>query len=474
MTSNCEHSALATGPSRYASISGFNPPTQQQIKDALSTASSTTSQTRRRDANAIQECSPGTFPAPLVLPNDELFYDPECPGQTMKEWAGERKKISAKAKRKVVYVAAPPSIHKDASFIQDWTLPTSLVGKVPPPDASAAPRTGDVLEYLEAFYHGVAVRPFPTPLSFGLWEDEEPAPKHSRGLSKSSSPRYISLQTSTSATRVRVRTDPDKTFPKQLCLDDILDLAIEELPADAYALLLVVEHDLYEGDDDDFCCGRAYGGSRVAVVSGSRYRPELDVDASVERVHAWPASHCQLYIEECCAAYDREQGGSKRKKGTKRRKLDKEGPEDITGTSQSSLRRPLELAVKSHNAALASLSAPLPQTRSLALSELWLSRVCRTAAHELGHCFGIDHCVYYACSMQGTASLGEDARQPPYLCPVDLAKLLSAIGGTASAEQRTKDRYEAIKRYCAKHTGTPLFDAFAAWIEGRLLDLAFQ
>jgi archaemetzincin len=94
------------------------------------------------------------------------------------------------------------------------------------------------------------------------------------------------------------------------------------------------------------------------------------------------------------------------------------------------------------------------------LSSLWLSRMCRTASHELGHCFGIDHCVYYACIMQGSASLSEDTRQPPYLCPVDCAKLVHATGSTA------RERYLALLEYCNKATnrGTHSFTAFAAWL----------
>jgi archaemetzincin len=94
------------------------------------------------------------------------------------------------------------------------------------------------------------------------------------------------------------------------------------------------------------------------------------------------------------------------------------------------------------------------------LSSLWLSRMCRTASHELGHCFGIDHCVYYACIMQGSASLSEDTRQPPYLCPVDCAKLLHATGSTA------RERYLALLEYCNRATNheTHFFSAFAAWL----------
>ncbi|KAE9044155.1 hypothetical protein PF010_g14428 [Phytophthora fragariae] len=94
---------------------------------------------------------------------------------------------------------------------------------------------------------------------------------------------------------------------------------------------------------------------------------------------------------------------------------------------------------------------------------LWLARVCRTASHELGHCFGMDHCVYYACSMQGSAGLSEDARQPPYLCPVDLAKVLCATGAD------TSDWYRALLKFCERFEDQDrTFAAFSAWLRHRL------
>lgn len=114
-------------------------------------------------------------------------------------------------------------------------------------------------------------------------------------------PNLIGLNTSTESIGIRWRPSPDGIFPGQLNLDDLLDTAISILPADAYALLMLVEHDLYEDEDDDFCCGRAYGGSRVAVASMARYDPHLDERQNVERNHAWPASHCESYMRACCA-----------------------------------------------------------------------------------------------------------------------------------------------------------------------------
>ena len=69
--------------------------------------------------------------------------------------------------------------------------------------------------------------------------------------------------------------------------------------------------------------------------------------------------------------------------------------------------------------------------------------------------------------MQASASLAEDVRQPPYLCPADLAKLLRATG----ADER--QRYEALLTFCGRHgdRGAGWFKAYEAWIAGRLREL---
>ncbi len=54
---------------------------------------------------------------------------------------------------------------------------------------------------------------------------------------------------------------------------------------------------------------------------------------------------------------------------------------------------------------------------------LRLLRTFKLAAHEIGHIFGLKHCVFYKCLMNGTNSLTETDRSPVHLCPVCLAKL---------------------------------------------------
>lgn len=38
---------------------------------------------------------------------------------------------------------------------------------------------------------------------------------------------------------------------------------------------------------------------------------------------------------------------------------------------------------------------------------LLLLRACRLLTHEIGHLFGIDHCTFYSCLMNGSSDLGK-------------------------------------------------------------------
>ena len=59
---------------------------------------------------------------------------------------------------------------------------------------------------------------------------------------------------------------------------------------------------------------------------------------------------------------------------------------------------------------------------------LSLLRSCKVLAHETGHMFGIRHCTFYRCVMNGSNHLGETDSQPLHLCPVDLRKLNHSVG----------------------------------------------
>jgi archaemetzincin len=69
---------------------------------------------------------------------------------------------------------------------------------------------------------------------------------------------------------------------------------------------------------------------------------------------------------------------------------------------------------------------------------LFTRRSLNLLAHEAGHIVSINHCVNYACVMQGANSLEEHDSHPMHLCPVDLQKV-QLNGG-----MDRKDRYRKL------------------------------
>ncbi|KAG6844062.1 hypothetical protein H0H87_010060 [Tephrocybe sp. NHM501043] len=433
----CKHDSLVFYQSTYAECAGYiRPPPEKLVAATLTTG--------RVNKDAGPNTSPGTFPAPLVLPEDDLSLDPRCPQQSLRSWLREKDRNPVTPDKNVIYVAAPPRVNFEVDFMRSWVLPRTKSSE----RGIKTPSIDDVSEYLQAFYHGLPVKPLPAALTFTSWDT--PTKTETKTIFEAVIPKYIGLNITTECVGIRVRASRDGIYAAQLNLDDCLDAAISILPEDAYALLLLVDHDLFESDDDEFVCGRAYGGSRVAVISTARYHPLLDSEHNVDRRHSWPASHCTKYVRKCCASTEPSSKPPKKKARLQ--------PEERLLRSMSSAFRNQHHTTPMWAALSAFTSIPFSSPSPAALSGLWLGRVCRTASHELGHCFGMEHCVYYACAMQGSASLAEDSRQPPYLCPVDLAKISLATGSTEES------RYQALLSFCAQHEDNQLFLSYAAWI----------
>ena len=74
--------------------------------------------------------------------------------------------------------------------------------------------------------------------------------------------------------------------------------------------------------------------------------------------------------------------------------------------------------------------------------EVWaLRRSLKVMAHEIGHMFGMDHCTFYECVMNGANHLAETDRRPVHLCPVCLRKLHHAVGFDPAARYRRLARF---------------------------------
>ncbi|CAF1077189.1 unnamed protein product [Adineta ricciae] len=69
------------------------------------------------------------------------------------------------------------------------------------------------------------------------------------------------------------------------------------------------------------------------------------------------------------------------------------------------------------------LQTPLTEEHRI----IMLRRCIKILLHEVGHLFGLNHCIYYICLMNGANNEREMDRQPLLLCPVCLHKLYSSL-----------------------------------------------
>ncbi|KAI0887753.1 uncharacterized protein GGS22DRAFT_88646 [Annulohypoxylon maeteangense] len=450
----CSHEALLLEPSAYAKEVGYSWPSSDR-RLAATTKSGRNPLIRKGQkvedveklSEAIANNLSGTFPGPLILPGDELALDPKDPPQSFRSWLNEglRKNRKLNRKCKTLYVAIAPEITSSVSFMKAGLQPSVRKGsRVTATKSLDPPSPEDIIKYTGAFYHGLLVEAFPGSFQFVPWDESKKSRK------SDSDTGYVGLLAGKNSTRIRYRPSPDGVFKYQLNLNDLIDAAIEMLTGDAYSLLLLVNHDMYEDEDDVFCCGRAYGADRVAVVSTARYHPALDDHANIDFAHMWPTSHCKSYVDQLC--------------GEEGLRQDTEMATRVANTS-GPLRAAVEAIRGFENSALEDPRG------------LWFSRITRTVVHELGHCLGFAHCVYYACAMQSSSCMAEDLRQPPYLCPVCLGKVSHAIAcelegrDEAGKYEYVKDRYRSIADFCDswKHVG--LFAGYGAWLRARLEQL---
>lgn len=76
---------------------------------------------------------------------------------------------------------------------------------------------------------------------------------------------------------------------------------------------------------------------------------------------------------------------------------------------------------------------------------LCLRRTLKTASHELGHMFSLQHCTAYECNMCGSNNREESDRRPLAECPECMAKICWAT------ETEPGPRYEKLHAFCRRH-----------------------
>jgi archaemetzincin len=97
-----------------------------------------------------------------------------------------------------------------------------------------------------------------------------------------------------------------------------------------------------------------------------------------------------------------------------------------------------------------------------AAAKLVLLRAMKVMVHELGHMFGIYHCTFHACVMNGSNHLEESDRSPLHLCPIEVRKLHHTVGFDPVS------RYRALASFYDAHG----FSDEAVWVRERLARIA--
>jgi archaemetzincin len=180
--------------------------------------------------------------------------------------------------------------------------------------------------------------------------------------------------------------------------------------SDAFAVIGVTMEDLYSSEGDLFIAGMAAGVSKAAVLSFARYHPRIRMHFQNWYDYGYVAQSAEYsYFEE----------GKPRPKN-----VSTHAPEVLDKESQAN----------------------------------YLRRAGKLVVHELGHVYGIDHCVHYHCVMNGTGHLVEDFSAPAHLCGVCLRKVQFRMGFEVVA------RYERLKDVFQRG----VLQKEARWVERRL------
>ena len=102
------------------------------------------------------------------------------------------------------------------------------------------------------------------------------------------------------------------------------------------------------------------------------------------------------------------------------------------------------------------------EKRGADYESLLLRRSGKVLVHETGHMFGLEHCIFFRCVLNGSNHLAESDSRPLHLCPVCLRKLQYSVGFDVAS------RYRSLLRF---YRGVG-FDDEAQWIANRLQAIA--
>lgn len=422
---------------------------------------------------------------------------PSDGSQSFEAFRDHSKRRRIKEHRTKIYIAKGPEYTRRCKA-QLKQQGANMYHALNPNDWFHQPDLEDICDYISAFYFDLEVQSLDLGLKFTTATRE---PSTNLGVSEH---RLRLISGAAHAGRGTVKMQDRKSVPLDPADKDDEDeewsfrselesyggwhLDIQDLgsyiqtivPGDACALVVLLEHSLFDPTDDIVHYQVSNPGRKYAMVSLTGLSPPFRSKRPYIRASLlWP-------ISALVSAPDTYKGM---------------GPEEYPILAATEAFLPFlksddsnfdlanrEFDVSTIIETCKRQDVGLKTSDTKLMVQFWLYRVCTTVAHELGHCMGIRFHCYNTCVMENVDNSYEfdksqDVPMAPYLCLSCLRKVIFALhiergidpyipssADTGPKVDKPKEylRYENIVDAITYHKENPSFVAYSAWLDNMI------
>ncbi|KAG5749313.1 hypothetical protein H9Q69_013350 [Fusarium xylarioides] len=411
MSDSCNHQTVYVNCSSAAADAGFVRPSPEERTLAMSKTGRLARGTYLAREDAVDD--EHTFPGPLVLPQDHITENPSEQGQSCKDWFAmqtTQQRCEAISTRNRIYLYNPPSLKHLSEEMQSWMNPILPQGIAPGPErwTWTLKEYRQLIVYLRAFFTTMHI----SQCSLGTTHFVPIQGRKRVHFADAPKTSVVGFTVSEDgeAFEIRHRPSPDGLSRMQLNVSDLKTALLQNKAQAAHSVVMVVNHDLYEDEEEEYITERVWVADGVAIISAFRHNPSFDGLADIDGVHRWPASHCQAYVDQRLTVLNNTKDSTTRNHPFK-------------AYGKPSGDSALGLAIQAANQA--------GQPSSMEdLSNLWFAR------------------VLFAVSRGAPVSQRGIEREKAWV----------------------EEHYAELKKFCSRWNKIPQFAAFEAWLGKRLED----
>ena len=163
--------------------------------------------------------------------------------------------------------------------------------------------------------------------------------------------------------------------------------------------------DLYSHDSDLFIAGYASASTKASVLSFSRYHPRMKMSPFYWSDYGYIKTNTNISYY-----------------------IDNQPIPKLSTTIPIIPTIPIPTPITTAANNNANVNTFKTKKSDILLKIELFRRAAKLFIHEIGHIYGLEHCVHHHCNMNGTAHLIEDFAAPSYWCGICLRKLQYRLG----------------------------------------------